>query len=141
MGAPRGYAFVRAPKIMSKVTFPVKMSPIYRRQFLPVFKKKRKFDSGARNINPMMCEDFTNRQKIYFLSLLNSSTPRKDDMQAIELGFFENKICTILEWILSNVFMTLPYAQVAHVTAEKMENISKTVGKTKGMALPFGRLS
>ena len=136
MGVNRGRIFVKVPKSISKHSFVSKVSTLYKEKFLPSFKSDRKFGFRQKQQRPRMCETFMRRKKMYFPSPLNSSLPNCEDTMAIEVGMFENKLRTISEWILTNVFMPLPYSQVAYITSQKMAEVNNLVMKKKRFILP-----
>ena len=86
---------------------------------------------------PRMIDNFTRRKQIHLPLPLNSSLPEIEDKASVKLATYENEIRTISEWIVLNLFMPLPYSQVAYIASENMRmSAALALGRNRSV-LPY----
>ena len=110
---------------------------IYKNDFLPVFNGKRKFGASGKCFPRLRLKEmFTTKERIYIPSPSNMSLPAQKDQGAVSLATLENEVRSLSEWLLVNVFGTLPYAMVPVIMADNLKEANDLLEKKRGSKLP-----
>ena len=144
VGCPRGGT------ITSSVAFPFSVSTpvrhLYLSEFLPVYSAPDLDDcdrwySVRPNKKRARVPRFTDgnrleeRQRLKLPSPLVSSMPPSADKNLVAAARFESGVRTISEWILCNVFYSLPYGTAAMLAGNQLKAASD-YGASKSLPLP-----
>jgi hypothetical protein len=124
-------------------TFVPVVQPIYEIEFFPAFRRPLTKEDDfygdrpskkTRRI-PRFKSNFLQRDKMHLPSPLKSSIPPCNDTVKNAVAEFENRILTTSEWILAEVFFSLPYGTTAFQAADDLQSACD-YALTKGLTFP-----
>jgi hypothetical protein len=139
--------FVKTSACSFQHTFVPVVRPIYDNEFFPVFLRPLAEEDdfyGERPAKkmkrvPRFKSNFVERDKMHLPCPLKSSIPPCHDTVKNAVADFENRIRTISEWLLSEIFFVLPYGTTAFQAANDF-NAACVYALKKGITFPCASL-